>query len=132
MVFPSTPPLYVSLLGGSYLKHLHDTIFTVCLCTFLVFQLTRTSKSFNISQFLCASLMCVFYQEISSVFFVCFCFNRFLHCEVFVNQRELHLVPSFLYVHKDHCESQNVSIQYPCALLVYLCFLSEDLFIFSV
>ena len=36
------------------------------------------------------------------------------------------------HVHSHFCESRNISIKFPSALLVYLCLSSRDLFIFSV
>ena len=41
-----------SFPGGSYSKLSHGTIFTFCLCTFILFWLTRISMSVEMSQFI--------------------------------------------------------------------------------
>ena len=38
----------------------------------------------------------------------------------------------YLLINRDLCENRNVSVKFPCALLVYLHFSSRDLLIFSL
>ena len=60
-------------------------------------------------------------------FKISLCFDKFY--------RDLYCMFTCIYsclIDKDLCESRNISIKFPCVILVYLCFSSGDLFIFSL
>ena len=56
--------------------------------------------------------------------------------EVFLNQKRINFCEqTYVYsilIEKDFCEFQNVSVKFPCALLVCLCLSSGDLFFLFV